>query len=184
MLIRTLTKEERERVYYDRILTDVPPTEIKTFPYLEGLIAKGVYRCLGLFDAARLMGYAYFSCLPEEKIEVLDFFAVCTENRDCGVGSTFLGLLTDMERGAHIPVGEVEDPDYAEGEEKRTRVRRIAFYERNGWHNTGVRCNFSHYITRIYSPESPPADSLRAALQKIYLATFGEEWLKNKIQIF
>jgi len=183
MLIRTLTKKERERVYYDRILTDIPPTERKTFPYLESLVSQGIYRCLGLFDDARLMGYAYLACLPEEKIEILDFFAVCSGNRDRGVGSVFLRLLTDMERGVHIPVGEVEDPDYAESEEKQTRVRRIAFYERNGWHDTGVWCRIGHYETRIFSPASPPADSLRSGLQKLYLATFGEEWLKNKIEI-
>jgi len=183
MLIRTLTKKERESVYYDRILTDVPPNEIKTFPYLESLLLQGVYRCLGLFDGARLMGYAYFSCLPDEQIEILDFFAVCAENRDIGVGGVFLRLLTDMERGVHVPVGEVEDPDYAEGEEKKTRVRRIAFYERNGWHDTGVRCVLGHFITRIFSPESPPADGVRDALRKIYLATYGEDWLKNKIRI-
>ena len=105
---------------------------------------------------------------------------MCAGLRDRGVGGAFLRLLTDMERGVRSLTAEVEDPDFAEGTEKATRLRRIAFYERNGWADTGMRCRVEHYDTRIFCPGPAPA-SLREDLRQIYLATFGEDWLRDKI---
>lgn len=184
MFLRSLTPPERRAVYHDHILRDIPPTEPKSFDRLERLHADGICRALGMFDDAHEpAGYAYIQHPADCAIELLDFFAVFDTKRGAGLGQRFLQLLTEKERFGPTLVAEVEDPDFAAADEKALCERRIDFYERCGWHDTGVRVTVGPYRCRIFSPsETISAGALRAALAGLYRAVFGP-WAEDNTAI-
>lgn len=184
MYLRSLTPPERRAVYHDHILRDTPPTEPKNFDRLERLQSDGVCRALGMFDDANeLAGYAYIQHPADSAIELLDFFAVFDARRGAGLGQRFLALLTEKERFGPTLVAEVEDPDFAAADEKALCARRLSFYARGGWHDSGVRVAVGPYRCRILSPsETISAGALRAALAGLYRTVFGP-WAEDNTAI-
>lgn len=184
MFLRSLTPPERRAVYHDHILRDIPPTEPKNFERLERLHSDGICRALGMFDDAHEpAGYAYIQHPANSAIELLDFFAVFDARRGAGLGQRFLTLLTEKERFGPTLVAEVEDPDFAAADEKALCERRIGFYVRCGWHDTGVRVAVGPYRCRILSPgETIRAGALRASLAGLYRTVFGP-WAEENTAI-
>ncbi len=184
MFLRSLTPPERRAVYHDHIQRDIPPAGPKDFALLERLHADGVCRALGMFDDAQeLAGYAYIQHPADCAIELLDFFAVFDSRRGAGLGQRFLRLLTEKERFGPTLAAEVEDPDFAAAEERALCERRLGFYARCGWHDTGVRVAVGPYRCRILSPsESVNESLLRASLAALYRAVFGP-WAEDNTAI-
>ncbi len=184
MFLRSLTPEERREVYDGHILRDIPPTEPKSFACLERLHSEGICRMLGAFEDGELAGYAYIQHPPALSIELLDFFAVPGGRRGRGLGRRFLTLLTEKERFGPTLVAEVEDPEAAGGEAAVLCARRAAFYERCGWHDTGLRTRVGDYRCRLYSPAPALNEGLlRRELRALYDAVFGE-WAREHTDIF
>ena len=88
-------------------------------------------------DGDALLGYAFFvrkghNCL-------FDYLAIAEEYRGKGLGTAFLKQLRNCFSEADCVIGEVEDPDYAKEEnDKVLRERRLQFYLRLGYRQTGV----------------------------------------------
>ena len=141
--VRRLTMEEAEKVYMEQMQDDFPEDELKPWPVIRRSMERGGYACYGRFSEQGLDAYAYFVMLNEEgkHLALLDFLAVQKQERDQGIGSTFLrelaaACLTDQD----LVILEAEDPEYAATEaERETRVRRLHFYDRSGMVDTGVR---------------------------------------------
>lgn len=94
--------------------------------------------------------YAFLLRAPEAKSLLLLLYAVEPEMRGSGVGSDFLRTLLERASGAAGLYAEVEKEELApDAAERRTRARRIAFYERLG---------FSRGEGLYYSLLPPPAD--------------------------
>lgn len=183
MYLRSLTAGERRAVYDDHVVRDFAPE--KSFDALERLRTDGVCRILGAFDEMHtLAGYAYIQHPADCAIELLDFFAVFPNRRDEGFGSRFLALLGEKERFGPTLVAEVEDPDAASGEEAAQRLRRMDFYRRSGWHDTGVRVRVGEHRCLILSPSETMNESLlRSSLASLYAAVFGS-WAEENTQIY
>ena len=175
MFLRSLTPEERREVYDGRILRDISPAEPKSFACLERLHSEGICRMLGAFEDGELAGYACIQHPPALSIELLDLFAVPGGRRGRGLGRRFLTLLTEKERFGPTLVAEVEDPEAADGEAAVLCARRAAFYERCGWHDTGLRTRAGDYRCRLYSPAPALNEGrLRRELRALYDAVSGE----------
>lgn len=184
MYLRSLTAAERRAVYDDHVVRDFVPTAPKNFDALERLRAQGVCRVLGAFDESHtLAGYAYIQHPADCAIELLDFFAVLPNRRSEGIGSRFLTLLGEKERFGPTLVAEIEDPDAAEGDEAAQRTRRLDFYRRGGWHDTGLRVRVGKHRCRILSPSETVNESLlRSSLAALYAAVLGD-WAKENAVI-
>lgn len=75
--------------------------------------------------------YAFLLRAPATKSLLLLLYAVEPEMRGSGVGSAFLRTLLERAPGAAGLYAEVEKEELApDAAERRTRARRIAFYER------------------------------------------------------
>ena len=185
MFIRSLTPEERERVFREHAVPDLHPIDIKSYDYMEQLRRNGILRVLGLFEDAELLGYAYIDTVPELSVQLLDLFAVTDGHRGEGIGSRFLALLTEQERFSPALIAEVEDPDAAEGEEQALDARRIAFYERAGWHDTGVKVHVAQYRCRLFSPsETLNEGTVRRDMTQLYHAVVGEQYSAENIELY
>lgn len=154
------------KIHTEHLLNDFPENEATPWIYIKEMLRQGKYECYGAFretaecaektghaEAAGrsdpvgqtegdFLGYAFFlkQELEGKKIYLFDYLAITEKYRNQGVGTEFIRLLGNSITAADVILGEVEDPLAAESEEDRAlRERRLQFYQRNGYHLTGVR---------------------------------------------
>lgn len=188
--IRALSPEEARAVYRRDIQRDFPPDEVKPWATIDGLLRRGRYRCLGLFAADGLRGYAFFASLPGtagEKDYLLDYFAILPAFRGRGLGSLFLGMLPQEMKDAGRILGEAENPDAAETDaDRETREKRLRFYRRCGVSDTGVTSRVWGVEYRLLyfggtAPISP--DAVRALYADFYHVFFPPKVYDQKVLI-
>jgi GNAT superfamily N-acetyltransferase len=131
-----------EEIYASRMPQDFDPDEIRPLFSLRKSWERKEYICYGLSGSAGLVAYAFF--VHRGRHLLLDYLAVSETHRGEGLGSAFLKEVTARIPDAECVLVEVEDPDGAQDEEARSlRLRRIAFYRRSGFYDTGIRsCSF------------------------------------------
>ena len=141
-MIIDLTKQEVREIYNDYMKVDFPKDELKPLSAIMKLIDSGAYRCMGYVDdqdtEKKLYAYAFF--VKQNEDYLFDYLAVMENSRNGGIGSSFLAELAKEFEGAESVIGEVEDPAFARNEaDRELQSRRLGFYLRNGYKDTGVR---------------------------------------------
>ncbi|MBQ7499525.1 MAG: GNAT family N-acetyltransferase [Clostridia bacterium] len=137
LTLRDMTKEQISVIYDTRMKYDFPPDELKPLGIIFRAIDGGIYDFLGLSDGEDTVGYV--SLIRHGADFLIDYLAIYRERRDSGLGGNLLRMLTERYPEAGSMLVEVEDPDCADGEdEKKTRIRRLDFYLRNGYTDTGA----------------------------------------------
>lgn len=142
MLIRRQSLVEIKEIYDGMFACHFPAGEIKPFERIKETYENGEYMAYGLYEHAEdkeCLAYAWMCTAPSQDWILLDYYAVTEKLRGKGLGSRFLQkILKDCTQGAPVII-EVEDPDkpgddpgISPEEEKKKRLRRIAFYLRNG----------------------------------------------------
>ncbi len=131
MEFRTMTKQEIERWYVGAFAEAFAENERKPLADIFALISEGRYELWGLFEEAEMLGYAAIWKRAGIPLRLLDYLGVVKERRNGGLGASMLSLL--REQGVPT-VTESELPIAGDSEEENAiRLRRIAFYERNGF---------------------------------------------------
>ncbi len=166
--VRRLTDFAQIRTLYrSRMKKDFAPNELKPLSAMRRLWRKNAYDCYGLFDGEEILGYAFFVCVGKDRL--LDYLAVAEGCRGKGRGSAFLNALAGFLADADCVVCEVEDPDKAaDGDERTLRRRRLRFYLRGGYLDTGLTAAVFGADYRIL--EAPTASSPHTAqtLRAVY----------------
>lgn len=175
LAVKPLPLTEIRKIYNAYVTRDFPPDERKPLADIESAYARGEYQCFGAFEEDSLAAYAFFVRLRrnEETLYLFDYLAVLPERRDQGVGSRFLQqLMAEPLRDADCVLLEVDHPDYAETDAERAlRLRRQAFYLRNGLMDTGVSARVYHVEYKILSlPVGKPRKP--AEIADIYRALY------------
>ena len=165
--VRRLTDfSQIETLYRTRLKRDFVRSELRPLASLRSSWEQNAYECYGLFGGDDLLGYAFFVRLGKSCL--LDYFAVAAARRDEGLGSLFLQMLASFLADADCVIVEVEDPDKAPGEKARAeRERRLRFYLRSGWLQTGLRSRLFGVDYRILELPTSGAHSTQA-LRSIY----------------
>ena len=137
--LKTLSLKKTKVIYEERMREDFPPAELKKLQLICELFEKGLYEGFGVFEGENLLGYAYFSMDNDHRFYLMDYFAIKKELRGQGYGSDMLQLITEHYKAADALICEVENPfleeDYSLRQEKQ---RRMEFYRRSGWNDTGI----------------------------------------------
>lgn len=129
--------------------TAFPSEERKPFGFIEDLARQGKVEMLAVTDGGRFVGLAV--TLLTEKIVLLDYFAVVPLFRDRGYGGRALEMLLKRYGGRRLILEiEMEDPG---AENALYRVKRKAFYRRNGMKETGVYVHVYHTDLELLSAE-------------------------------
>lgn len=174
--VRPLTREQVRTIYETRMKKDFPADELRPYASIVSLTKKGAYDAFGVFDGEEILGYALFvrkkSRRGEKPELLLDYFAVSAERRGEGIGSAFLGLLGDYFRRAECVLCETESPDTARDDaEKTVRERRIDFYLRSGFVDTGARARtfgVDYIILESTAAGQHDADRIRELYRGLY----------------
>lgn len=179
-----------KKIYKILMKKDFPPSELKPFSIIKKEIERSEYVCYGMFDDDVLCGYAFFVVRNAEngvKNYLLDYFAVTEADRNKGIGSAFLGLISEKLSGSGIIICEAENPDFAEDtDEKNLRERRIGFYIRNGFSDTGVTVRLfgvEYVILEITRNEKHSQDEIKEFYYEVYSRIVPKLLLKKNFVI-
>lgn len=166
--------EEIRRIYNGPMQKDFPDNERKPLRAIRELFDRGAYRCYGLYEADKRLGYAFlvWSQQPEGDCVLLDYLAVDVAQRNAGLGTELMKQLAQPFSGADCVLIEAEDPDCAQDEAVRAlRARRVGFYTRCSCRLTGVRANVfgADYVIFEYpTKRAHTDDELAAIYEEIY----------------
>lgn len=137
MDLKQLDSKEIERVYNTHMKIDFPIEELKPLDIIQRLLEKQNYACYGLYEKNELQAYAFLAI--QKSYLLIDYYAVCSEHRNKGIGSKFLKLIKEQFKDYEGIMVEVEKVECAPNEtEKTIRRRRIDFYKRNGMRMTSI----------------------------------------------
>ena len=137
MQIRLLNETDAETIHREQMTRDFPESELKPFAAVRGLMRRGLYEPLALYENGALAAYAWQTVLPDCETALLDYFAVRYDLRGSGVGTAALGLVRDYDAmRVHDLVLECEHP--AEAPDPSIARRRIGFYLRAGARATAL----------------------------------------------
>jgi GNAT superfamily N-acetyltransferase len=134
-VFRLMDEKERDYWYAHLLPEGFQPNEIKPRDDVERLLAEGRYEIWGLFPGDPESLPTGFACLWKRlgiPLVLLDYLGVTGTLRNGGWGAWMLARLREQGRPLVLE-SEMIVPGASE-EENAIRVRRIAFYERNGFH--------------------------------------------------
>jgi len=189
MQISLLSREQITEIYNTKMKYDFPPMELKPLQRILDAYDNNLYECYSLTDdednLKEVLGYAFFVKMDNHCL--FDYFAVTKYKRNGGLGSTFLGLLRQKFTDSDSVIGEVEDPDYAENEEDRElQTRRLNFYLRNGYINTGIKVvmfDVDYIVLEMDLGKNHDQNAIAELYKAHYKAMLPEELYNQKVKI-
>ncbi|MBQ4051687.1 MAG: GNAT family N-acetyltransferase [Oscillospiraceae bacterium] len=134
-------------------------------------MALGRYDFWAMRDGKEL--FAYGATARADGDVMLDYLAVCRGRRGQGHGTHMLALL-EQEFADKAVFIEVEDPETSCSDgERQIRLRRLRFYQRAGFRDSGVRCNVYgvDFMILLKGPKMCESEAQRR-LDRIYRAVF------------
>lgn len=180
MQIKEMTLEEVREVYYVSMVREFPAEELKPLSAMEQLQQRGMYLCYGLYDGEQLQGYAFLVSEEGNAHLLLDYYVVLEEYRDRGLGTRFMSLLREACGDYASILVEVEDPDFARDDAQlAAQKRRVSFYERNGFQDTGIRLNLYDAEYRVLQRklhDDAADEPAYPAVDSLYRAMLGERY--------
>jgi len=130
--LRPIKLEELDDLYKQRIESDFPSAERPPLAGLRYQYTAGLQDILLLHTAERDVAYAV--CAQENGVALISLLAVFKEKRGGGCGTALLGRLKAHYGHLRAILIEVEDPARAaNAADRKTREKRIAFYQRAGY---------------------------------------------------
>ncbi|MCR5558283.1 MAG: GNAT family N-acetyltransferase [Butyrivibrio sp.] len=183
MWLEKLSKSQVESIYREKMVVDFPAAEIKPLEAILKAMDKGLYESFGLYDEAGIMGYTFLVKIDRDYL--VDYLAVFDGRRNNGAGSQMIRLLAEYLKDADNIILEVENPDFADDQEKELQTRRYNFYKRNGCSDTGlrVRCfGVPFRIIRMNRNFSKDHDSLWALYQSFYRMMLPKELFEKNLE--
>lgn len=152
--------------------TAFPSQERKPFGVMEELSARGKMEMLAIMDEERFVGLAIVLLAGESVI--LDYFAIAASMRNCGYGGKALGMLVSRYSSQRMILEiEMEDP---QAENAQERVKRKAFYMRNGIKETGVYAHVYHTDFELLSADGKLTYEEYVQAMK---ASMGAAWVEK-----
>lgn len=196
--IRRLTGEEILGIYTTHSTRHFPEDERKPVSSIRRMLADGIYIGYGFYpdkEPDQLLGYAFFTVLPDKSCCLLDYFAVMEDYRSHGIGSLFLQHIRSFFRDIPGFLIESEDPDYAGNpSEYSIRCKRLDFYKRNGAVFTGIRATVFNVPYRLLffplrdnfsrkEKDEYPLETVHASYCSIYRRMVSPEDYEAQIHI-
>ena len=176
---------EIERIYYSYMTRDFTPDELKPMISINKAWERRAYEALLLLKEDIVLGYAFFVRLNRDYL--LDYFAIAEDFRNMGLGTVFLKQFSDFISDADCIAAEIEDPECAENEkDKEMRDKRLLFYLRSGYRETGVKSKVfgvDYCILEAPNAREHSQTGIRSIYTALYQSILPEPFFRFKFQI-
>ena len=174
MIIKAADNTEIKQVY-ELYMEAFPKEERKPFELMEQKVKEGKMEILAIEEDG-FAGLA-ITVLYEDRV-LLDYFAIAPDYREKGIGGKALQMLKERykEKCFFLEIELIDEkaPNNAE------RIRRKAFYQRNGMKEVGVKvCLFGVDMELLTAEKSLTYE----AYYEVYEKTFGVKLASNVKQI-
>lgn len=134
MELKELTIKQLKHVLKTHYKQDFPPIERKSARTILKLCSTKKYFCYGTFENNDLITYLFL--FKENDVILLDYFAVCGNNKDKGFGGMALELIKETFKD-YLIIGEIETPS-TNAPNNSQILRRINFYARHNMYLSDV----------------------------------------------
>lgn len=188
LFIRSLEASELKNIY-PRIEADFAAGEYPPMDVLYKHMQEGSQEGYVLWDGKKYLAYSFCAANPAHDHILITLFAVFSEYRGQGIGTVFLKKLHKIFNPARMVIVEVEKPEEAHTEEERKRrLWRIAFYEKEGY---VLIKGIEYYIwdiplhLMVWSPKFDVTvnyHEIKEIMHQIYFRLLGKRYI-NKMQI-
>ena len=176
IVFRRLDAREMRLLYDTDLQRQFPSDEVRPWESIEPLLANGCYSGWALESEEGILSYAFLAEVGKNAL--VDYLATPDPWKSQGCGSLLLNRLRSSLMGVERVFIESEDPEAPNVEDAAMARRRLAFYARNRFGDTGVRVTLFHVVYRILSSESGPARSehARKGMEEVYRAIIPDRW--------
>ncbi|MCQ2420125.1 MAG: hypothetical protein MJ118_03225 [Clostridia bacterium] len=185
MKIEQLTRKQIETICKTNLRQDFPANERRPLPLILKAVDDGRYLAYALMQDGHILSYAFFAKL--ENACLLDYLATDEAYRSRGLGGDFLCALRERLSDFDCIIAEVEDPAFApDADSAQLQTRRLRFYERNGFSDTGVRVNtfgVDFILIEMLLGEPHSQELIRAQYQALYRAVLPEALFSKHIRV-
>lgn len=156
-----------------------PLNERAPFPLLMHRCDNGRDNFYAIVDEDNFIGLVY--TISREKLVYVFFLAVTEENRSRGYGSEILDKIKEMNPHKAIAL-VIEDTEDKDADNLEERIRRLGFYERNGFQRLYIKINEAGVIYELLGtdPAITQADFLN--LMKDWLGGFLFKFIYRKMK--
>ncbi len=168
MILRKKSSQKLKSLYEKAF----PANERKPFSLIEKNAENGVMDILSLEENGDFLGLVITAL--DRDIVLIDYFAVDESKRNGGIGGRALRLIAERYRGRRIFL-EIESPD-EKSENNAQRIRRKAFYLRNGLKESGILADVYETNMELLVFDRPVTFS---EYLNLYKKAMGEEQLKK-----
>lgn len=184
LILRQLNIEEMKYVYDTYMTEHFPDDELKPFQLIKSVYDQGCYDALGIIYNNKIIGYAYFVKIDNKYL--FDYFGITDQYRNLGIGSYMLYKIRTFYKDAECIIGEVEDYNLADPEQRTIQERRYNFYLRNGCVDTGLKVllfDVDYIIIILSSNREIPTDNIKNMYLNIYKHVLPDKLFSKKVKI-
>lgn len=186
MNIYELDRKQIIDIYNTRMVNDFPANELRPLKMILEPYDKGTYICYAIKeDSDDVLGYAFF--VKHKNHYLFDYLAISDNKRGSGIGTLFLQLLKEKLQFSDSVIGEVEDPECSDKEnDKILQTRRLNFYLRNGYIDTGVRVKLfgvDYIVLEMELNKNHSADEISALYKEHYRNMLPEKLYRTMVYI-
>ena len=174
--------EQIASIYDEYMTVDFPKDELKPLAHILSMVEDGTCTFYALRKDKEVL--SYFSVCTNGDGILVDYLAVNKKYRGQGIGTKTLNFLKSIANRKYIII-ECEDEEKAsDSDDRRTRLRRITFYERAGFKRSGVSSNLFgvDYIILSY-PDDLSNDRIKELYSLIYLRMLGQSMFDRFMKI-
>ncbi len=178
MELREQSLEQARKLFQTHMQRDFPQSELKAWPVTEDMYRRGIYDMLEAWDKDAFVGYVWV-VKTGLHAALIDYLAVLPQYRGAGVGGEILKALR-LRYGVQGKTLLLESEYPEEAPEPETARRRLGFYARAGFQNTGVQVRL--FGVRFYILSGDFCEDVRKAMEGLYHIMFSDATYNNAVK--
>jgi len=179
MELKKLTKKQLNQILKKDYKENFPRIERKSSRCIKKLLKGGNYFCYGAFENEKLLAFLFFFKIQNDIL--WDYFAVCGDNKNKGIGGAALELFKKTFSDCLI-IGEIEI-ETPKNPTNAIIARRTNFYIRHNVFLSDIYVSLWNVPMRVVTFSEIDRKTLLEKLNYLYLKVYGKKYMGNKVNI-
>ena len=179
--------KEFKRTMYEEYKKLFPKNERKSYRFLKRAYKKGITKIIKILDDNEFIGFMIINKIENIEYLCLDYFAILPQYQNKGYGTKAIKLLKEQCKSYNGVYVEVEKVKNDSTEEDKIRIKRVKFYENNGFYKLSFDLYFFSVEYSMYMLRTSNINEDERKITKdiftIYNTIIGEKRLSKNCVI-